>query len=53
MGRSLVRTSSMVYAGCTCDFNKTQTQKVVQREIWEHRCLLKVPTLQFTPFWMV
>jgi len=32
---------------------ETQTQKVVQREFWEHRCLLKVPTLQFTPFWMV
>ena len=24
MGRSLVRTSSTVYAGCTCDFNKCQ-----------------------------
>jgi len=23
MGRSLVRTSSTVYAGCMCDFNKT------------------------------
>ena len=22
MGRSLVRTSSTVYTGCTCDFNK-------------------------------
>ena len=25
MGRSLVRTSSMVYAGCTCDFNSIST----------------------------
>ena len=24
MGRSLVRTSSTVYAGCTCDFNKVK-----------------------------
>ena len=32
---------------------ETQTQKVVQKEIWEQRCLLKALILQFTLFWMV
>jgi len=30
MGRSLVRTSSTVYAGCTCDFNRVDLDVEVE-----------------------